>query len=133
MQLQEDTMVLKAQLKKLDAQTQVAEREATLGQMGRAAANTQLTLLTTQSLGRESSATVLTADGSELDVHVGDALPNDARVVSVGAGAMTLHAPDGRRTMLVVARAHGTGARLAATTGAQLAPPPIPSLPVPGR
>jgi type IV pilus biogenesis protein PilP len=133
MQLQEDTMVLKAQLKKLDAQAQVAEREASLNQMGRSSANTQMTLVATQSLGRDSSATVLTADGSELDVHAGDALPDGARVVSIGTGAMIVQAQGGRRMTLMVASVHGSGARLAATAAPQGVVPSIPALPVPAR
>lgn len=130
MQLQEDTVVLKAQLKKLDAQEQVAEREASLSQMGRTVTNTEVAVVATQSLGGETSATVRTVDGGELDVRAGDTLPNGMHVVSIRSGAMVLQNLNGQRNTLIVSSPRGDDARLAATAAPHGAVPPIPTLPM---
>ncbi|MDH6146222.1 MULTISPECIES: hypothetical protein [Paraburkholderia] len=133
MRLQEDTVVLNAQLKKLDAQAQVAAREAALDQVSRTVANTEVSVVATQSLGGETSATVRTVDGGELDVHAGDTLPNGMRVVSIRPGAMVVQGIGGQRSTLIVSSVRDTS-RVAATTDAlHGGTPPIPTLPMPTR
>jgi type IV pilus biogenesis protein PilP len=133
MRLQEDTVVLNAQLKKLDAQAQVAAREAALNQVSRTAANTEVSVVATQSLGRDTSATVRTVDGGELDVHAGDTLPNGMRVVSIRPGAMVVQGLGGQRSTLLVSSARD-GSRVAASADAMHGgTPPIPTLPMPTR
>jgi type IV pilus biogenesis protein PilP len=133
MRLQEDTVVLNAQLKKLDAQAQVAAREAALNQVSRTAANTEVSVVATQSLGRDTSATVRTVDGGELDVHAGDTLPNGMRVVSIRPGAMVVQGLGGQRSTLLVSSARD-GSRVAASADAMRGgTPPIPTLPMPTR
>lgn len=133
MRLQEDTVVLKAELKKLDAQAQVAEREDALHRMGRTQTYDEITLVATQSLGKTMSATVLTSDGGELDVRSGDTLPNGARVKSIRSGAMVLEADGGRRTTLTVS-SHRQSMRItAAAGGPNGGVPPFPTLPMPTR
>jgi type IV pilus biogenesis protein PilP len=128
MQLQEDTVVLKAQLRKLDAQAQVAEREAALDQLGRTGADGRIAVLATQSFGGATSATLQADDGSELDVQVGDALPNGMRVVAIRPGAVVVETREHRRVSVSVVTPRSSATRLA-TANPQGGVPPIPTLP----
>ena len=133
MRLQEDTLILKAQLKKLDAQAQVVERQETLHRMGSTVSSySDVSLVATQSLGKRISATVATSDGAEFDVVPGDTLPNGMRVAAIRSGAIVLAAADGRRTMLTVSASVRDPARNVAQAGAG-GVPPIPTLPMPAR
>jgi type IV pilus biogenesis protein PilP len=133
MRLQEETLLLKAQLKKLDAQTQVAEREEALHRMGATVSYADVSLIATQSLGKTMSATVATTDGAEFDVRPGDTLPNGMRVASIRSGAVVLVGQGAHRTMLTVSTPSTPsrqGVRNVAATGGV---PPIPTLPMPTR
>jgi hypothetical protein len=134
MRLQEETLLLKAELKKLDAQTQVAEREQALHRMGGTATYGEESLVATQSLGKTMSATLSSSDGSEFDVRVGDTLPDGMRVTQIRSGALVLAGEDGRRTTLTVSMpAHGALRSVAANGAAAGGVPPIPTLPMPSR
>jgi type IV pilus biogenesis protein PilP len=137
MRLQEDTLILKAQLKKLDAQTQVFERQETLNRIGSTVSSySDISLVATQSLGKRVGATVATSGGSESDVTTGDTLPNGMRVAAIRPGAIVLVAPDGHRTTLSVSVNAQDPVRTAAQIGTQAAArgvPPIPTLPLPTR
>ncbi|MEA3119678.1 MAG: hypothetical protein QOI13_2948 [Paraburkholderia sp.] len=131
MRLQEDTVVLKAELKKLDAQADVAEREDAINRMGHRAIESNVSLIATQGLGKTMFASVATSDGGELDVRTGDTLPNSMRVVSIRSGAIVVEARDGHRSTLTVSSAP----RMIAATGAGAntpnnGVPPIPTLPM---
>lgn len=129
MRLQEDTVVLKAELKKLDAQAEVAEREDAIKRRGHRAIESNVSLIATQSLGKTMFASVATSDGGELDVRTGDTLPNGMRVVSIRSGAIVVEASDGHRLTLTVAAAP----RMVAATGAGTdnnGVPTIPTLPM---
>ncbi|MET3624733.1 type IV pilus biogenesis protein PilP [Burkholderia ambifaria] len=137
MRLQEETMILKAQLKKLDAQAQVAERQEALHRMGSTVSSySDVSLVATQGLGKKLSATVATSDGAEFDVGPGDTLPNGLRVAAIRPGAIVLASQDGRRTTLTVsASARQQPARNVASTGSPGVPPvpTLPALPMPAR
>ncbi|HTH58530.1 MAG TPA: type IV pilus biogenesis protein PilP [Paraburkholderia sp.] len=133
MRLQEDTVVLNAQLKKLDAQAQVAAREAALNQVSRTVANTEVSVIATQSLGRETSATVRTVDGGELDVHAGDTLPDGMRVVSIRPGAMVVQGVGGQRSTLLVTSVRDASRMAASADPLHGGTPPIPTFPMPTR
>lgn len=135
MGLQEDTVILKAQLKKLEAQAEVAARQDALGKMGRAVTNDEIAVVATQSLGNAMSATLNVNDSSEVDVHAGDTLPNGMRVVSIRPGAVVIDS-HGMRTTLTVSATRVRDARMVATggpTGMSMGTPPIPTIPMPGR
>jgi hypothetical protein len=129
MRLQEDTVVLKAELKKLDAQAAVAERKDAIDRAGHRAIETNVSLIATQSLGKTMFASVATSDGGELDVRTGDTLPNSMRVVSIRSGAIVVEARDGHHSTLTVSSAP----RMVEATGAGTANngvPPLPTLPM---
>jgi type IV pilus biogenesis protein PilP len=134
--LQEDTLILKAQLKKLEAQTDVAQREELLGRMGHSTSYDELTVAATQGLGNTMMATLNASDGSDFDVRPGDTLPNGMRVVSIRPGVVVLD-NHGRRTTLTVSSPRSRESRMAAgngmSTGMSGGVPPIPTLPMPVR
>jgi len=132
MRLQEDTVVLKAQLKKLDAQAQVAEREAALSRMGRTITYDEIAVLATQSLGNTTSATVDVNGSGDLDVRQGDTLANGMRVVSIRPGTVVVEDKDARRTTLTVMSARKAPSRVAAA-GLNGGMPSIPALSMPAR
>jgi type IV pilus biogenesis protein PilP len=133
MRLQEETLILKAQLKKLDAQAQVAERQEALHRMGSTVSSySDVSLIATQGLGKTMSATVATSDGTEIDVATGDTLPNGMRVTAIRSGAIVLASKDGSRTTLTVSASTRQPGRNVASTGAG-GVPPIPTLPMPTR
>jgi type IV pilus biogenesis protein PilP len=132
MGLQEDTIVLKAQLKKLDAQAQVAEREAALNRMGRTTTYEEITVLATQSLGDSISATVDVGGRGEFDVHPGDTLADGTRVVAIHPGSVVVHDKDGHATTLTVMSARKVSSRVAAVNGG-MSPVSILPLPAPTR
>ncbi|MGH8778321.1 type IV pilus biogenesis protein PilP [Paraburkholderia sp.] len=135
MGLQEDTVILKAQLKKLEAQAEVAARQDALGKMGRSVTNDEIAVVATQSLGSTTTATLNVNDSSEVDVHAGDMLPNGMRVISIRPGAVVIDS-HGTRTTLTVSATRVRDARMVATsgsTGMSMGTPPIPTIPMPGR
>ena len=127
MSLQEDTVILKAQLKKLDAQAEVAERQEALGRMGRAVTNDEVAVIATQGLGGSMMATLNVNDSSEVDVHTGDTLPNGMRVVSIRPGVVVIESHGMRNTLTV--SSSRSQPHMVATNGT----PPIPTIPMPGR
>ena len=130
MRLQEDTVVLKAQLKKLDAQAQVAERERALDRLSGGPSYDDVRVLATQSLGTATSATLSLSDGTEVEARSGDTLPNGMRVVAIRAGLVTVERHGGKRMVLPVWSARGVS-RMAAQQGvpSMSMVPPIPTLP----
>lgn len=112
MSLQEDTVVLKAQLKKLDAQAQVAERQASLGRMGQSISYDDITVVATQSLGGHRMATIDIDNGNELDVQAGDTLPNGMHVLAIRSGAVVVDR-NGHRQTLAVSSPHSQVSRYA--------------------
>jgi type IV pilus biogenesis protein PilP len=124
MHLQEDTVVLKATLKKLDAQAQVAEREASIDRISNVPTYDDVRVTSIESLGRATSATLNLNDGSELEVHTGDTLPNGLRIVSIRPGSVLVENRSGKRTTLMV-----SSARLPTSNGASTLTPNLPPLP----
>ena len=155
MRLQEDTLILKAQLKKLDAQAQVVERQETLHRMGSTVSTySDVGVVAPPSTGQRSTKTVAgclavsfvtkkilgkgpgrrgtKTNGAEFDVATGDTLPNGMRVAAIRSGAIVLTAADGHRTTLTVSASVRDPARNVAQAGAG-AVPPIPTYPMPAR
>jgi type IV pilus biogenesis protein PilP len=131
MRLQEDTLLLKAQLKKLDAEAQVVEREEALPRMGRPVPYGDMSLVATQSLGKATSATISSGDGAEIGVETGDMLPNGMHVVSIRSGAIVLAGREGHHVTLTVVSPQQTARNIAAMGAANSGGvPPFPVLPM---
>jgi type IV pilus biogenesis protein PilP len=112
MHLQEQTLLLKAQLKKLDAQAQVAERTAALSRLGGAADGIDsgrgaLRVVAIEGLGRRFSATLQTVDGQQFEVAAGDQLPNGMRIVSVATNEVLARSDSGRMLHLIPVLSRG--------------------------
>jgi type IV pilus biogenesis protein PilP len=99
--LQEQTMLLKAQLKRLDAQAQVDAREAALNHLTVAGNGlNDVRVVAVEGLGQSYSATLRVANSNEFDVHEGDVLPNGGRVESIQADAVYVLTAAGKHVRL---------------------------------
>jgi type IV pilus biogenesis protein PilP len=129
MRLQEDTVVLKAQLKKLDAQAEVAQREQALDRMGDTPAYDDVRVMATQSLGNRMWATMSLNDGSEVDARPGDTLPNGLRIIAIHSGSVLVERRSGKRSELPVWSAPAGAGWVAAQAGGPSTLRPFPTLP----
>jgi type IV pilus biogenesis protein PilP len=117
-------MLLKAELKKLDVEAQVAQRTAALAQFAPGVSNLGAThVLSIEGVGGQFVATVATTDGLQFEVGPGDDLPNGLRVASISASQVVLKGKDGTSMRLVPAMA---GVSLGADLPAPAAMPRAP-------
>ncbi|MEW6343417.1 MAG: type IV pilus biogenesis protein PilP [Paraburkholderia sp.] len=115
--LQEQTVLLKAEIKKLDAQAEVAQRTAALTRLGSAgtavdAGSDAVRVVAIEGLGRRFSATLQSAEGEEFDVSAGDVLPNGLHIVSIAPNEVVGRWNDGRTLHLMPVLASRSGAVL---------------------
>jgi len=130
--LQDETMLLKAQLKKLDAQSQIAERSAQLNHMGESTDHNEVKVHAIEGVGEHLYATVSTHDNDELEVKVGDTLPGGLHIVSIKNNAVYAQQANGTHVLLPLTMTSNSGDSLAqagwrAQSGGI---PPLPSLPI---
>jgi type IV pilus biogenesis protein PilP len=134
--LEEETMLLKAQIKKLDAQAEVAQRTAALSRLGSGAAldpaGQSLRVVSIEGFGRRYSAVIQTGDGQRFDVAAGDVLPNGLRIVSIGANEVIGRWGGGQTARMIPVMASRSGAVLNPGTGAAGALAPADRNAVPG-
>jgi type IV pilus biogenesis protein PilP len=130
--LQDETMVLKAQLKKLDAQSQIAERSAQLNHLGDSADHNEVKVHAIEGVGAHLYATVSTHDNDELEVRVGDTLPGGLRIVSIKNNAVDTQQANGAHVLLPLTMTSSSGDSLAQTgwRAQTNGVPPLPSLPI---
>lgn len=107
-------MLLKAEIRRLDAQAEVAQRTAALARLGSAATidpvSQNVRVVAIEGLGRRYSAVVQTGDGQRFDVAAGDQLPNGMKIVSVGANEVVGRWSNGQTTRMVPVLAARSGA-----------------------
>lgn len=119
--LEEQTMLLKAEIKKLDAQAEVAQRTAALSRMGTGAAldpgGQAVRVVSIEGFGHHYSAVIQTTDGQRFDVAAGDELPNGLHIVSIGANEVTGRWSGGQTARMVPVMASRSGAVLNPGTG----------------
>ncbi|KVD96286.1 pilus assembly protein PilP [Burkholderia stagnalis] len=91
-QLQSETVLLQAQLKKLETQQQVIERTAQLARVlgGGAPPAGQFTVTAIEGVGKRAFATLRMNGGAEFEVQRGDALPDGGRVVAIEPRAVVV-------------------------------------------
>jgi type IV pilus biogenesis protein PilP len=120
--LEEQTVLLKAEIRKLDAQAEVAQRTAALARLGSAATidpvSQNVHVVAIEGLGHRYTAVVQTGDGQRFDVAAGDELPNGMKIVSVGANDVVGRWSNGQTSRMVPMLAARSGAVFNAGTGA---------------
>jgi len=99
MHLEEETLVLKARLKALDAQAQVTQRSSELNRLSAANERGDFYVRAVEGIGSTVYATLWSRDEGEFEVKAGDTLPNGFRIVSIGPGAVLARGPHGGTPM----------------------------------
>jgi type IV pilus biogenesis protein PilP len=137
--LQEQTMLLKAEIKKLDAQAEVAQRNAVLTRLGNAGNATDssfdaVRVVAIEGLGRRFSARLQSSGGQEFDVSAGDMLPNGLHIVSIASNEVVGRWSSGQTLHLMPVLASRSGAVFnpgvsSAAAGAAPMPNGVPGLP----
>ncbi|AJY31499.1 type IV pilus biogenesis family protein [Burkholderia thailandensis 34] len=90
-QLQSETVLLQAQLKKLETQQQVIERAAQLARvLGGGAPAGQFAVTAIEGVGKRAFATLRMNGGADFEVQRGDALPDGGRVVAIEPRAVVV-------------------------------------------
>lgn len=123
--LEEQTVLLKAEIRKLDAQAEVAQRTAALARLGSAARidplSASVRVAAIEGIGRRYTAVLQTGDGQRFEVVSGDELPNGMKIVSIGANEVVGHWRNGRTVRMAPVLAARSGAVFNAGTGADAA------------
>ncbi|CAB3770833.1 hypothetical protein LMG29660_06735 [Burkholderia puraquae] len=129
-QLQSETVLLQAQLKKLETEQQVAERSAQLARVRGGAPAAQFAVVAIEGVGKRAFATLRMNGGAEFEVQRGDVLPDGGRVVAIEPRAVVV-SNRGRTTRLSTASPPYAGnPPLPADPAAP--PPTLPALPASG-
>lgn len=131
-QLQSETVLLQAQLKKLETQQQVIERAAQLARAlgGGAPAGGQFTVTAIEGVGKRAFATLRMNGGAEFEVQRGDALPDGGRVVAIEPRAVVVSSRGRTVRLSTASPSYAGNPPLPADAAAPL--PSVPSLPASG-
>ncbi|ACA95032.1 MULTISPECIES: type IV pilus biogenesis protein PilP [Burkholderia cepacia complex] len=112
--LEEQTVLLKAEIRKLDAQAEVAQRTAALARLGSAATidpvAQNVRVIAIEGFGHRYTAIVQTGIGERFDVASGDELPNGMKIVSIGANEVVGRWGNGQKMRMVPVLASRSGA-----------------------
>ncbi|WP_174989679.1 type IV pilus biogenesis protein PilP [Burkholderia lata] len=131
-QLQSETVLLQAQLKKLETEQQVAERSAQLARARGGAPAGQFAVTAIEGVGKRAFATLRMNGGAEFEVQRGDVLPDGGRVVAIEPRAVVV-SNRGRTTRLSTASPSPSYAGNPPLPADPAAPPPVlPTLPASG-
>ncbi|VWC42740.1 hypothetical protein BLA6992_06852 [Burkholderia lata] len=131
-QLQSETVLLQAQLKKLETEQQVAERSAQLARARGGAPAGQFAVTAIEGVGKRAFATLRMNGGAEFEVQRGDVLPDGGRVVAIEPRAVVV-SNRGRTTRLSTASPSPSYAGNPPLPADPAAPPPmLPTLPASG-
>ncbi|WP_443111445.1 type IV pilus biogenesis protein PilP [Burkholderia sp. FERM BP-3421] len=125
-QLQSETVLLQAQLKKLETEQQVTERAAQLARARGIGQGAQLAVTAIEGVGARRFATLRINGGAEFEVQRGDQLPGGGRVTAIEPGAVVV-SNGGRTYRLSTASAGAAGVGAPLPRDASLAPP-LPAL-----
>lgn len=136
--LQEETVLLKAQLRMLDARAEVAARTQALSQLDDAgnvsvSRGTALRVVSIEGFNRNFSATLQTADGERFDVKPGDTLPGNVHVSSIGPDRVVVRIAGRSQQLMPSADDDPAEAQTVAPTPTAAVSPPAPVVPLPSR
>jgi type IV pilus biogenesis protein PilP len=98
--LEGETVVLKAELKKLETQTQIAQRAAELNRLNGAGAPDEVRVRAVEGLGNKLFATLESRSAGEFEVKAGDTLPNGMKIVSIKPNAVYAQLRGGAKVQL---------------------------------
>jgi type IV pilus biogenesis protein PilP len=98
--LEGETVVLKAELKKLETQTQIAQRSAELNRLNGGGTPDEVRVRAVEGLGGKLFATLESRNAGEFEVKVGDTLPNGMRIVAIKPNAVVAQLRSGARVQL---------------------------------
>lgn len=134
--LQEETVLLKAQLRMLDARAEVAARTQALSQLDDAgnvsvARGTALRVVSIEGFNQRYWATLQTADGERFDVKPGDTLPGGVHVGSIGPDRVVVRVAGRTRQLMPSADDDPAEAPAAAPMPTAALSPPAPVVPLP--
>lgn len=128
--LEGETVVLKAELKKLETQTQIAQRTAELNRLnGSGASNDDVRVRAVEGLGTKLFATLESHTAGEFEVKVGDTLPNGMRIVSIKPNAVYAQVRGGARVQLPMVVSWDASSYAGAPDSNTTAFPPLPTMP----
>lgn len=138
--LEEESLLLKARLKALETEAQIAQRNAELTRLTAAGERSGFVVRAVEGLGNALYATLWSRDQGEVEVKVGDTLPNGMRIVAVRPGEVLAQAARSRKPVALpmaidvppsqAGEQSYAGAPTAGGTGADISGlPSIPSLP----
>lgn len=92
--------MLKARARKVEVQAEIAAKQAEIARLALPARHGDPTVRSVEGVGSRNWATLQLANGSTIDVRVGDTLPNGMVVESVGANEVVVRKADRRRYRL---------------------------------
>lgn len=98
--LEGETVVLKAELKKLETQTQIAQRSAELNRLNAGDTPDEVRVRAVEGLGNKLFATLESRNAGEFEVKVGDTLPNGMKIVSIKPNAVYAQTRGGGKVQL---------------------------------
>lgn len=136
--LEEETLVLKARLKALETEAQIAQRNAELTRLTAAGERSGFVVHAVEGIGKSLYATLWSRDQGEVEVKAGDTLPDGMRIVSVKPGEVLAQLAHSRKPValpmaidtLPAGEQSYAGAPAAGGVGAGIPSiPGIPSLP----
>ena len=95
--LEEESLLLKARLKALETEAQIAQRNAELTRLAASGERSGFVVRAVEGIGKSLYATLWSRDQGEVEVKVGDALPNGMRIVAVRPGEVLAQLPHSRK------------------------------------
>lgn len=97
--LEEETLVLKARLKALETEAQIAQRSAELTRLTDVGARHGFMVRAVEGISGALYATLWSREDGELEVKQGDVLPNGMRIASIQPNAVLVRPTHGGKTV----------------------------------
>ncbi|HEY0846345.1 MAG TPA: type IV pilus biogenesis protein PilP [Noviherbaspirillum sp.] len=99
--IEAETAVLKAQVKKLEAQAQIAAKQAEISRMAGVPTVSDPRVRAIEGIGNSLHALVQIESGSTLEVKTGDMLPDGSRVVSIRPNEVIIQKSNKKKVRLL--------------------------------
>ncbi|RKP44593.1 type IV pilus biogenesis protein PilP [Trinickia fusca] len=130
--LEGETVVLKAELKKLETQTQIAQRAAELSRLNGGAGPEDVRVVAVEGIGAKLYATLVSRNEGQYEVKAGDTLPNGMKILSIKSNAVYAQSRSGAKVQLPMLATWSDASSFSGSTGGDVAGvPPLPSMSLP--